>query len=69
MYYDAELRLLTDFFRRAGSSVNIVDPDKPVSQYLDEKTMSSGVINGEDLSAPLRNFLPDCLLCYRPPFP
>ena len=59
MFYDAELRLLTDFFRRAGSSVNIVDPDKPVSQYLDEKTMSSGVINGEDLSAPLRNFLPD----------
>ena len=59
MYYDTELRLLTDFFSRAGSSVNIVDPDKPVSQYLDEKTMSSGVINGEDLSAPLRNFLPD----------
>ncbi len=59
MQYDAELNLLTDFFRRAGSSVNIVDPNEPVSKYVDEKTLSSGLVNEEQLTAPLRNFLPE----------
>lgn len=59
MNYDAELRLLTEFFRRSGSAVRIVDPDKPVSEYLDEKSLASGIAKDGDLSAPLRTFLPD----------
>jgi len=61
MQYDAELKLLTDFFRRAGSSVNIVNPNEPVSKYLDKNPLSSGVASDEQLSTPLRQFLPEIL--------
>ena len=59
MQYNAELSLLTDFFHRAGSSVNIVDPDAPVSSYINEQINFFGIDGAEDLSTPLRNFLPN----------
>ncbi len=59
MSYDTELRMLTELFRRVGSSVNIIDPNGPVSQYLDEKSFLSTLTGEADLSTPLRDFLPD----------
>ena len=61
MRYDAELRLLTDLFKRAGSSVTIVDPTGPVAQYLDSQIHLPGLTEQEDLSAPLQAYLPELL--------
>lgn len=61
MYYDAELRLLTDFFRRAGSYVAVINPELPVSQHLNPQIHTPGLANTEDLSVPLKDYLPDIL--------
>lgn len=61
MQYDAELRLLTDLFRRAGSCVTISDPNVPVSQYLNSQIYIPALTKTEDLSAPVRDYLPDML--------
>ena len=61
MHYDTELQLLTDLFRRAGSSVTVIDPDRPASQYLNPQLDLPEVAKSEDISAPLRDYLPGML--------
>ncbi len=61
MQYDTELCLLTDLFRRAGSSVNTVSPDGPMSQFLDNQIYIPGLVSTDDLSTSLRTYLPDLL--------
>lgn len=59
MYYDSELRMLTDLFIRAGSAANIVDPDGPMSQFIENKLYIPDLVESDDLSQPLRSYLPD----------
>lgn len=59
MRYDTELSLLTDLFRRAGSSVNTVDPNGPMSQFLDNQIYIPGIVDTDDMSTPLKTYLPD----------
>lgn len=59
MQYDAELRLLTDLFLRAGSSVNTVDPNGPMSQFQDNQVYIPDLVTTDDLTIPLRTYLPD----------
>ena len=61
MYYDTELHLLTDLFQRAGSAVTIINPELPVSQHLNPQIHTPGTTNAENLSAPLKEYLPDIL--------
>jgi len=55
MEYRAELRLITELFRRAGSSVITVDPNGPMSQFLESQLYVPGLTDLEDLSIPLRD--------------
>lgn len=59
MRYDAELRLLTDLFHRAGSSVNTVDPNGPMTQFVDNKIYIPGIVETDDLTVSVRQYLPD----------
>ncbi len=59
MYYDSELRMLTDLFIRAGSSVNTVDPNGPMSQFIDNKLYIPDLVESDDLTQPLRSYLPE----------
>lgn len=58
MEYHSELQLLCDLFRRAGSSVSTVDPNGPMSQFLTTQLYIPGLSEKEDLSVPLREYLP-----------
>lgn len=59
MQYNAELQMLTDLFKRAGSSVNTVDPDGPMSQFVENKLYIPHLVETDDLTVPLRTYLPD----------
>ena len=59
MHYDTELRLLTDLFKRAGSSVNTVDPDGPMTQFIENKLYIPDLVESDDLTKSLRSYLPD----------
>ncbi len=59
MEYHAEFQLLSELFRRTGSSVTTVDPNGPMSQFLTSQLYVPGLVESEDLSTPLREYLPD----------
>lgn len=59
MRYDAELRLLTELFRRVGSSVNTVSPDGSMSQFVENQLYIPGLVDSDDLSTSLKTYLPD----------
>ena len=59
MQYDAELQMLSDLFKRAGSSVNTVDPDGPMTQFVDNKLYIPHLVESDDLTVSLRTYLPD----------
>ena len=59
MRYDAELQMLTNLFKRAGSAVNAVDPDGPMSQFVENKLYIPHLVETDDLTISLRTFLPD----------
>ena len=61
MEYRAELQMLSDLFRRAGSGITTADPNGPMSQFLTAMVYVPGLIETDDMSTPIRDYLPELL--------